>query len=195
LVLGAIGVVWGIASGSQMILLDGVYGIVGIFTSWLLLRASIMADKGATGRYPFGREALTPLMIGVQAIVLLATLLYATVEGVYTIRAGGSEVTAGPAIVYSVLVTASCLGVWRWMRRRAGRSDVLQAEGTGWRIAALRGVGMLAGFIVLLFVAHSRWSYAGPYIDPVMVIIICGALSGGPITMVKGTILELTEGA
>src|SRR5262245_19782521 len=60
LLLGTIGIVWGIASGSQMILLDGMYGIVGILTSWLLLRASTMADKGATRRYPFGREAVTP---------------------------------------------------------------------------------------------------------------------------------------
>ena len=169
LLLGAIGIVWGIASRSQMILLDGVYGIVGIFTSWLLLRASIIADQGATRRYPFGRAAVTPLMIGVQGMVLLATLLYAVVEAVYAIRAGGSKVTAGPAIAYSLLVTASCLGVWLWMRRLAGPSDVLQAESTGWRIAALRGVGMLVGFTALLFIARSPWSDVGPYIDPVMV--------------------------
>src|SRR5262249_57863018 len=88
-----------------------------------------------------------------------------------------------------------CVGGWLWMRRLAGTSDVLQAEGAGWRIAALRGVGMLVGFIALLFVARSPWSEVGPYIDPVMVIIVCAALSGGPITMVKGTVIELTEGA
>lgn len=56
-VLGAIGVAWGIAADSQMILLDAVHAVIGI-----------------------------------QGWVLLATLLYAAVEAVLTIRDGGRAV-------------------------------------------------------------------------------------------------------
>ena len=37
--LGALGVVWGITSRSQMILLDGAYALIGIVMSLLLLQA------------------------------------------------------------------------------------------------------------------------------------------------------------
>ena len=43
-VLGMIGIVLGIVGGSQMILLDGVYAIIGIVVSFLLLGASALAQ-------------------------------------------------------------------------------------------------------------------------------------------------------
>lgn len=194
-VLGSIGVVWGIVSGSQMILLDGVYAMIGILVSWLLLHASAMAQEGPTSRFPYGREAVTPLVIGVQGFILLATLLYALAEGVFTIRDGGSEVTPGPALVYAGLIATANIIFWRWIQRQAAHSDLLRAESTGWRVASLRGVGMLVGFVVLWFLLDSSWSRAAPYVDPVMVIITCVAFLPAPIKMVRGTVRELLEGA
>ena len=66
-VLSVVGIVWGVAVGSQMILLDGVYGVVGIVLSWMLLRASRLAEQGPTTNYPYGREAATPLVIASRA--------------------------------------------------------------------------------------------------------------------------------
>ena len=80
--LSAVGVLWGIASGSQMILLDGIYALVGIAVSWLLLRAAGIAAREPTRRHPYGFEAVTPMVIGVQAFVLLGTLAYAASEAV-----------------------------------------------------------------------------------------------------------------
>ncbi len=194
-VLGSLGIVWGIISGSQMILLDGVYAFIGIVVSWLLLRASAMAEQGPTRRYHYGREAVTPLVIGVQGFVLLATLLYALTEGVFTIRAGGSNVTPGPAVAYAVVTTIASIVFWRWLLRQAAHSDLLRAEATGWRVAALRGAGMSAGFAVLWILTDSSWDRAAPYVDPVMVVITCIAFLPAPLRMVRSTIVELLEGA
>ena len=194
-VLGSIGIVWGIASGSQMILLDGVYAIIGIIVSWLLLRASSIAAEGPTTRFPYGRQAVTPMVIGVQGFVLLATLLYALVEAVFTIRDGGSEVNPGPAVAYAVATSVASLVFWAWIRRQAEGSDLLTAETTGWRVAAFRGVGMSVGFLVLWALTGSAWDGAAPYVDPVMVIITCAAFLSAPVRMVRTTVTELLEGA
>lgn len=45
-VLALVGVTWGIVSGSQIILLDGLFSVVGIATSWMLLRASALSASG-----------------------------------------------------------------------------------------------------------------------------------------------------
>lgn len=194
-ILGALGIVWGVLSGSQMILLDGAYGIVGTITSWLLLKASALSVEGPSRRYPFGRESATPLAIGVQGFVMFATLLYAGYEALLVIVDGGSEVTAGPAIVYAVIVTASCVGVWLWLQRTARGSELLLAEATGWRIAALRGVGMVVGFALLMVLVDSRWEDAAPYVDPGMVLLTCALFIATPIGMMRSTIVELMEGS
>lgn len=192
-VLGLIGVAWGLLSGSQVILLDGLYGVIGIATSWLLLRASAMAAEGPTRAYPFGREAATPLAIGVQGVVQLATLLYAAAEAVYVILRGGSLVAAGPALVYSAFVTGSCVVVWLWLRRLAPASELLASEAIAWRLAAIRGVAMLGGFTLLLLVTGSALEPIAPYIDPVMVLVTCLLLLAPPIALVRNAIDELLE--
>jgi predicted Co/Zn/Cd cation transporter (cation efflux family) len=193
--IGSIGVVWGIVTGSQMILLDGVYSVIGIVVSGLLLRASALAAEGPTRRYPYGREGVTPLVIGVQGFVLLATLVYAAAEGVFTIRAGGSDVEPGPALAYGVVAAGISLAFWRWLVRRSSNSDLITAECTGWRVAAFRGVGMSVGFIILWVLTDSSWHAAAPYVDPAMVLITCLIFLPAPLLMVRGTILELLERA
>jgi predicted Co/Zn/Cd cation transporter (cation efflux family) len=154
-------VVWGIASGSQMILLDGVYGFVGVLTSLVLLYGATVATSEPTARYPFGRESMTPLVIGVQGFVLLATLFYAAVEAAFTIVAGGSEVTAGSGILYGMVATVGSLGFWTWIHRKATASEILRSEAVAWKVAAFRGLGMMAGFSLMLVLAGSApsgWS-------------------------------------
>ena len=194
-VLGALGVVWGIASRSQMVLLDGAYAVVGILLSWLLLRASSLAERGPTAKYPYGFQAATPAAVGIQGFVLLATLLYAMYEAVLSIRSGGSEVTAGWAIAYGVIITAASIVFTSWITRAAGASDVLIAESSAWRLATWRGVGMVIGFAALAVIERSSWSDVGPYVDPVMVLVSCALLVGSPLAMIRGTVVELLEGA
>lgn len=189
--LAVVGVVWGVLSGSQMILLDGVFSVIGIGVSWLLLRASALAGREPSRRYPFGREAVVPMVVGLQGFVLLATLAYAAVEAVLVIRGGGSDVAAGTAMLYGVVVSACCLAVWSWLRRRAAGSDLLTAENTGWRIATLRGFAVFVGFVVLAALDGSRWSGAAPYVDPVMVLVTCALFLPPPVRMVRGTFVEL----
>jgi predicted Co/Zn/Cd cation transporter (cation efflux family) len=196
-VLGALGVLWGIISESQMILLDGVYAVIGLLVSWLLLMASALAQSEPSRRYPYGRESLTPLVIGVQGFVLLATLGYAGVDAVLTIRDGGAAVTPGWAIVYSVVTTVGSLATWYWLRARAvaSNSDVLTSEATAWRIGALRGSGMVVGFTAMALIIGTTIDEVVPYIDPGLVLITCIVFLPAPIRMVRETIVELLEGA
>jgi predicted Co/Zn/Cd cation transporter (cation efflux family) len=193
--LGALGVAWGIAVGSQMILLDGVYAVIGIALSWLLLRASAIAEQGPTRNFPYGREAATPLVIGIQGFVLAGTLVYAAFEAITTIRLGGSEFTPGWAIVYGVLTTIASVVTWRWIHSTTADSDLLTAEATAWRIGALRGAGMVVGFTVMALLVGSRWDSTARYVDPIMVLITCVAFMPAPVQMMRTTVIELLEGS
>ena len=196
-ILGAVGVVWGVISESQMIMLDGIYAVLGLLVSWLLLMASGLAQAEPSHRYPYGRESLTPLVIGVQGFVLLATLGYAAVDACLTIRDGGSSVDPGWAIVYSIFTTIGSLLTWWWLRAQsiATNSDIITSESTAWRIGAFRGTGMIVGFSLMAVLASTSNDAIVPYIDPLMVLITCAIFLPAPITMVRTTIVELLEGA
>jgi cation diffusion facilitator family transporter len=193
--LSALGIVWGIAIGSQMVLFDGVFGLVGIITSALLLRASSLAGRKPSRRYPYGQQSATPLVIGIQGFALLATLGYAAVEAVNTIRLGGSHFSPGVAIPYGVVTAAVSIAVAVWLRRAVRRSDLVTAESTAWWIAGLRGAGMVLGFALMHLLGGSSWKPAVPYIDPAMVLLTCVLFLRPPVRMVRTTIHELLEGA
>lgn len=192
--LGAVGVVWGLATGSQLLLLDGAYAFVGVVVSWLLLLASRLVGIGPTPAYPYGREALTPMVVAVQGFVLLATVVYAAVGAARSIVDGGSEVEAGWALVYAVITTVASVALWRWLVRIAGGSDLLVADAAAWRISSTLGGGMVVTFAVILVLSSTEWSDAVPYVDPVMVLVICVALVRPPVEMVRVGFVELLEG-
>jgi predicted Co/Zn/Cd cation transporter (cation efflux family) len=193
--LGALGVVWGILAGSQIVLFDGMYAIVGIGLTWLSLHASRLVSGGPTARYPFGREALTPLVVTIQAVALLATCIYGSVAALLTIVAGGSDVTAASALAYGVVSLVAATVVWMRLRARAARSELLAAEATAWRAGAALGLAMVVAFGVVLALEHTDARDWGHYADPALVIVASALLVPTPLRMIRTTLVELLEGA
>jgi predicted Co/Zn/Cd cation transporter (cation efflux family) len=191
--LGALGVAWGILVGSQMILLDGVFALIEVALTALLLRAASLAVQGPTRNFPYGRESATPLVIGIYGFVLAGTLVYAAVEALATIRAGGSDFAAGSGIVFGVITTAGSITTWIWLRSTTDGSDLLATETAAWRLSAIRGAGMVAGFTLMALLVRANLDDTARYIDPAMVLITCVIFMPTPWLMIKTTVLELLE--
>jgi cation diffusion facilitator family transporter len=193
--LSLLGIAWGIAIGSQMILFDGIFGLVGVGTSAMLLQASSLALRAPSRRYHYGQHSATPLVIGIQGFVLLATFAYAAMEALTSIRHGGSHFSAGVALPYGVVTAGASIVFAFWLRRRVRHSDLVAAESTAWLVAGWRGAGMVAGFALMLLLDGSAWDGMVPYIDPAMVLVTCVLFIRPPLQMVRTTIHELLEGA
>lgn len=194
-VLGFVGIVWGVLVGSQLILLDGAYAFIGVAVSWLLLLASRLVGRGPTKDFPYGREALTPLVIGVQGFILLAIVAGTAVNSVLAIRDGGSDVAAGWAFAYAILSTIASTATWRWLTRSAGPSDLVRSEAAAWRASAFLGISMVVAFAAIVVLKRTSWSTAAPYVDPVVALAASIALIPAPLGMVRSTFVELLEGA
>jgi len=95
--------VWGILSGSSMIVFDGLYSFASVGLSVLAVMALRFARRGADERFPWGREAAEPVVVIVKAGILAALCVYAAVQGVVDIVAGGRDIEVGWAILYAVL--------------------------------------------------------------------------------------------
>jgi len=192
--LATFGIVVGVLIDSQIILFNGYFTLLGVGLTWMALRVSRVVVAGPTARYPFGREALTPISIGFGGVALLATCVYAGIDAVLTIVAGGSDPPGAASVVYAVL-TLVCAGGLAWyLRRSASASELARAEATQWRASGLLSVGMLVAFVVALVIEGSRWAHAARYIDPTLVIIACLAMAATPAQMIRATFTELIEG-
>ncbi|MCX5396682.1 cation transporter [Streptomyces sp. NBC_00102] len=193
--LAGVGLVWGLVAGSQVILLDGVYTVLGIGLSWLALRASRIAAAGPTRRFPFGRESLVPVVVGVQGLALIGTLGYAAVEAVRVILEGGSEVAAVGLAVYGAATGLACLAAYGHLARRGPRSDLIRTEATVWLAGAVTSLLIAVGGVVALVLGTTVWSGAQEYADSVLVLLSCALLGALPVRMLRQAASELLESA
>ncbi|MER5185387.1 cation diffusion facilitator family transporter [Streptomyces sp. NPDC002896] len=193
--LSGVALAWGLAAGSQVILLDGVYTILGLGLSWLALYASRLAAAGPTPRFPFGRESLVPLVVGVQGLALLGTLVYAAVEAVRVILDGGSDVAAAGLAAYGAVSGLACLAAYGFLVRRGPRSDLIRAEAANWLAGAVTSLVIVLGGIVALLLGTTAWRGAKVYADSVLVLVSCVMLAGLPVRMLRQAASELLESA
>lgn len=194
-VLAALGIFMGIVAGSQIVLFDGFYTFLGIGLSWMARRVSYLVARGPTTRYPFGREALTPLIIGLEGVALLATCTYAIFNAVLTIIHGGSHLPSGWALSYALVAIVLPTAVWARMRRTAQGSELVAAEATQWLAGGMLGMGMLVGFLFARAIAGSSIGSTARYVDPGLVILASLLFLIPPIRMIRTTFFELVEGS
>lgn len=195
LALALAGVAWGLAASSQVILFDGLYSLIGFALAWLGLRAAALVQRGPTAAYPFGREALAPLVVIVQALVLLGTFAYAAADAVGVILAGGSETEVGSALAYSVLTLVACVVAYLVLVRLQAGSDLVAAEAIQWRAGVVLGVAMTVGFGVAVVLGRTAWSGVAPFVDPVLVLLAAVLILPAPVGMLRTAFRELLEGA
>ncbi|MFZ0529344.1 MAG: cation transporter [Propionicimonas sp.] len=194
-VIAVLGVGWGWLAGSQAIMFDGAYTGLGLLLSWLALRASRIVAAGPTTNYPFGREALAPLVIMIQGIALLGTLGYAAIASVLTMIQGGSEVAAGSGMLYGGVTGVIAVGLWVFLRRYATRSDLIRAEAVQWLAGSAMSAGMLLAFGIAGAIGGTSFGWLADYVDPALVIVASLALFRIPLQLVRETGRELLEGA
>jgi cation diffusion facilitator family transporter len=194
LVLAVVGIVWGLAVDSAAILFDGLYAVIGFVLSWFGLRAAALVERGPTPTYPFGREALAPLVVAVQALVLAGTFGYAALDAVDVILDGGSQTQVGPALVYSVLALAASIVVTGLLARRQAGSDLVAAEVAQWRASVVLGAALAVGFAIALGLRAAGAEQAAGYVDPVLVLLAAALVVPTPVRMLRTAFRELLEG-
>lgn len=190
-VLGTLAVAWGIAAQSRVLLFDGAFILLGIVLSALSLMASRAAAESPTTRFPFGKAAVTPLAIAVQGVALLGTLLYAAVDAVAIITAGGSDVAAGTVVAYGLITMVCSYALSRWLTHRAPTSELVAAEVAQWRAGALLSLVFAVGAGLAL--ALSSVGDVVRYVDPVLVLVACLVLAPIPLRLLRAAGLELLE--
>jgi predicted Co/Zn/Cd cation transporter (cation efflux family) len=193
--IAVIAVAWGLLANSQVILFDGAYALIGMALTGLSMAASRVVATGPTARFPFGLEALTPVVIGVQGLALLGTIAYASLEAVRVILDGGSEVATVAVAGYGAVTAVVSLAVVRRMRTADPASDLLEAEARAWWAGFVLSTVVVAGSLAAVALRAAGLTGVERFVDPVLVLVASAILVATPLGMLRSTLVELLEGA
>ncbi|NLD77185.1 MAG: hypothetical protein GX643_11015 [Acidimicrobiales bacterium] len=117
-------------------------------------RALLLLSLGLIGAMSLGRAIIQALVSAVPALAVRP-------EARAAIRAMVNTMAEG-LLTVGVIATVGSVATWRWLHGESGASDILVAEATAWRVAALRGAGMIVGFSLLAVVQGSSGTRRRP---------------------------------
>lgn len=200
--VAVLGIVFGIWSGSFAILFDGVFSLVdaamavlSLMVARLIRRSTVTKDlpEYLVRRFSMGFWHLEPLVLTLNATILLSVTIYAIFSAVMSLFAGGRSMAFGPAIAYAVVVFFICAGMG-WHEHRANRrigSDFIKMDVQGWGMAGGVALALLIAFVIGHTLDGSVYTWLLPYIDPVVLLLVGLALLPLPIRILRSAVSEM----
>lgn len=187
------GIIIGLLSGSQMLIFDGVYSFLGVLLSGISLLALRFMDVDEKS-FPFGKSAIEPLITTVNYFVLLVIVMYSMISAGLSLLSGGREITVSLALIYTLIGGGACFYMHHHLKKQAGSQykGIVEAESKQWLLDGVVSSGVAFAFVVMLiFEMVGVFTWALPYLDPVMVIIVSLYFIKTPIHEMLGSLKSL----
>ncbi len=167
------GIVFGLLLSSEVIFFDGIFSLFSVAIGFVTLRVSRFIRKKDHFNFPFGKEAIEPVVVVIQYLILSAFLMYALYDAIQMIASGGSETQLGSVILYLAITTAILFFVVRKMKTIAEKahSTIIDAEFVQWKVTLNQSFFALGGYLVSLLLVAFSFNNILPYIDPGVLII------------------------
>ncbi len=193
LLVAAGSIAWGLAIESDVVILNGIFSLFSLISGGLSLLAARLVVKPEDRRFPYGYSHLEPLVHSVNGLMLLIMCVYAFINGVEGIRAGGNIVDVAGVIWFSVVTAIFSFGLGLYemaVGRRIG-SLLLENDGKTWLMDALFSLVTLLGFAVLPFLPDPYRDIWARYADPAMVSVLALLLLPVPLGILNRSLREV----
>lgn len=191
--LGCIGIVFSFIASSQAVLLDGLFNLVYFIAGLFTLKVARLVQRGDDQDFPFGYSAFESLINGLKGVLVLGVTLFAFVDAVATILAGGRSIDAGPAVIYGAIATTACWGlaiVTGLAAKRTG-SPLIKADAQNWQVNGAVSTAVLLAFIGVYAIEGTRLAFLSPYVDSSLVILVVALSVSVPVRMAWQSLMEL----
>ncbi|WP_283193056.1 cation transporter [Rhizobium sp. AN80A] len=201
-VVAALGIVFGIVSGSFSIAFDGVYSLadaamtgLALWVSSLIVRSAQNSEKARRirNRFTMGFWHLEPIVLLLNGCLLVTVAVYALINAVISIINGGHELFFGAAIVYSgatlvVCVVMASIGI---ALNRSLKSDFIALDIKAWIMSGGIAFALLVAFVIGLAVLPTPMAWIARYVDPVVLGLVCLVMIPLPIGTIWKALSEV----
>jgi predicted Co/Zn/Cd cation transporter (cation efflux family) len=200
-VLGAVfistlGIVFGLISGSGSIMFDGIYSLIDAVMSLLTLvvvnlitaySLSAGLSRKLRDRFSMGFWHLEPMVIGLNGTLLIGAAVYALFNAISTIIEGGRDLEFGWALAYAVVTVIFCFTMMTVESRanKTIKSDFISLDVKGWLMSGAITAALLVAFCFGIAVQGTQYAWVSPYIDPVVLALVCLLIIPVPIATVS----------
>lgn len=201
-VISFLGIGFGLFSGSFSIVFDGVYSLIDAGMSLLslivvnLITSYAVADhlsRKLRERFSFGLWHLEPMVLGLNATLLISAALYALVTAIGSLLSGGRDLEFGSAVIYAAVTVIACAGIAavEWRANRKIGSEFVRLDVRGWIMSAGISAALLIAFMIGLAVQGTSWQWISPYIDPAVLAAVCVLIIPLPISTVRQALADI----
>lgn len=201
-VIAALGVGVGLLSGSFAIVFDGVYALIdAAMTIVALLVANLIASSTAVGpgrsklvkHFTMGFWHLEPMVLGLNGILLTSAAVYALINAIGSILAGGRHLNFDRAIAYTAATLVVMIGMALYGRRanRTIQSDFVALDVKAWLMSAGLTAALLIAFVFGYLVQGTALEWVSPYVDPVVLALVCVVIIPIPAGTIKQALSDV----
>lgn len=201
-VFAALGVLFGLLSGSFAIIFDGVFSLIdACMTMAALLVVRLIAASNAGGlrnkrlidHFTMGFWHLEPIVLGVDALLLTGAAVYALINAIASFLIGGREVDFGLALGYAVLTTVVSFAMWLFQLRanRRIRSGFVALDAKGWLMSGLIAAALLVAFAGGWVLEGTALDWVTPYIDPAVLALVCLVIIPMPLGTIRQALADI----
>ena len=186
-------------SGSDALLLDGLYTAVMAGASVIATQVSRAALQPRSRAYPFGASGQEPLYVLFRTLVLLGIIAFAMVSAagkvLSYVQGGAIPVVRldGLGWYFAAMVL---LNLWLWQvfkaswRSSGGNSDMLRGMAISARFDALISAGTGIALLGSPLLLGTPLAPVVPIADALLVLVLSAALLGEPIAILNGAVAE-----
>jgi len=197
LFMAALGFGFAFLTDSQAILLDGLFDATYLIAGLFTLKVAALVHREDDDRFPYGYAHFEPLVNGVKGLLVLGISLAALAGAVTSLLEGGRVILAGAATFYAIVATVGSAALALVIRRAARRTDspLLRTDAENWVVNGVISAGVVVAFAAILLVRGTPLGYVGPYIDPVVVVVVVLFTLSVPVRMAWQALMELLNRA
>ncbi|MBO9444813.1 cation transporter [Ruegeria sp. R14_0] len=200
LFMGAAGILAGILSNSNAIMMDGLFSLVGFGSAFLGRQISLRIDAGPDKRRPFGYAADEAIFSTFRALSLLGLVLFAITnagKNIYSYYTGMTPepLIFGPMFLYFATIGLTCLLLWAFhfftWRKTGKASAILRLEAKAALFDGLFTAAAAIGLGAIYLFRDGALAGIAPIGDSIIVLFLCLLAIGSYLRDFRGGLGEL----
>lgn len=171
---------------SHSILMDCVFDVTDLVMIGPFLFLVPLLYRPVTERRPYGFAQVESLFLVIKYTVLLVITIQLIIDSVQTILDGGHSVNAGAIAIFEFVIFLGCVALYLLLSYFSKRyeSMTIHAELYAWKLDIIGSLGVSLAFALEVVLRQTSAAWFGPYIDPIVAIVMALFLIREPIHMI-----------